>query len=125
MCAPAPFQEAVAVGIETLMPEFYTDLAKEYKLKRDKFCAALASAGLKSWVPQGSYYVLADASRLPGITGKDKAMELLHCTGVAAVLGESFYRENSQEVDKILRFCYAKKQEILDKACNRLGRLTV
>ena len=124
VCAPAPLQEAVAAGIETLMPEFYTDLAKEYKLKRDKFCTALAEAGLKPWVPQGSYYVLADASGLAGITGKDKAMELLRRTGVAAVPGESFYRESSPKVDKILRFCYAKKQDILDEACKRLGRLT-
>jgi len=121
VCAPAPLQEAVAAGIEALKPEFYTDLAKEYMLKRDKFCAALSAAGLKPWVPQGAYYVLADASGLVGKTGKNKAMELLRRSGVAAVPGESFYRENSLEVDKILRFCYAKRQKAINEACKRLG----
>ena len=123
VCAPAPLQEAVAAGIETLQSDFYKGLSAEYKAKRDKFCAALEKAGLKPWVPQGAYYVLADASRLPGKTGKDKAMELLRLTGVASVPGESFYRESSPEVDKIIRFCYAKRQKAIDEACERLGKL--
>jgi aminotransferase len=121
VCAPSPLQEAVAAGIEVLKPDFYSGLALEYKLKRDKFCAALAAAGLKPWIPQGAYYVLADASSLPGATGKDKAMNLLHKSGIASVPGESFYRETSPEADKILRFCYAKRKKDIDKACELLG----
>ena len=122
VCAPSPLQEAVAAGIEALPSDFYNGLSAEYKAKRDKFCAALEKTGLKPWIPRGAYYVLADASFLPGATGKDKAMELLHRTGVASVPGESFYRESSPEVDKILRFCYAKRQKAIDEACNRLVR---
>ncbi|MHB9020105.1 MAG: pyridoxal phosphate-dependent aminotransferase [Minisyncoccota bacterium] len=120
VCAPAPLQEAVAAGIEALPPVFYTGLAAEYKAKRDKFCAALGKAGLKPWVPQGAYYVLADASALEGATGKDKAMELLRRTGVASVPGESFYRDGAPECDNMLRFCYAKRQKDIDAACDRL-----
>jgi len=120
VCAPAPLQEAVAAGIETLPPEFYTGLAADYKAKRDKFCAALVKAGMSPYVPQGAYYVLADASGLEGKTGKDKAMILLHKTGVASVPGESFYREGAPECDTILRFCYAKRQKDIDEACRRL-----
>ena len=121
VCAPAPLQEAVAAGIETLPPGFYTGLAADYKAKRDKFCAALVKAGMKPYVPQGAYYVLADASGLEGKTGKDKAMTLLHKTGVASVPGESFYREGAPECDNILRFCYAKRQKDIDEACRRLN----
>lgn len=120
VCAPAPLQEAVAAGIEALMPDFYGNLAAQYKAKRDKFCAALQSAGLKPWVPQGAYYVLVDASGLEGVTGKDKAMNLLRRTGVAGVPGESFYRDGSPEADNILRFCYAKRDKAIDEACRRL-----
>jgi len=120
VCAPAPLQEAVAAGIEALGPDFYAALAREYGLKRDKFCAALVKAGLKPWTPQGAYYVLADASGLKGKTGKDKAMELLRRTGVASVPGESFYREGTWECDNVLRFCYAKRSEAIEEACRRL-----
>ena len=121
VCAPAPLQQAVAAGIEGLGSEFYAGIAAEYKAKRDKFCAALEKAGMRPWVPAGAYYVLADASGLPGLTGKDKAMELLRRTGVAAVPGESFYRDGASEADNILRFCYAKRSEAIDEACRRLA----
>lgn len=120
VCAPAPLQDAVAAGIETLPKEFYSGLASEYKAKRDKFCAALTTAGLKPWIPQGAYYVLADASAIEGKSGKDKAMSLLRATGVAAVPGESFYRESTPECDNVIRFCYAKRQKDIDEACRRL-----
>jgi aminotransferase len=120
VCAPAPLQEAVAVGIESLHPEFYKNLAAEYMLKRDIFCESLISAGLKPWIPQGAYYVLADASNLEGTTGKEKAMNLLLNIGVAAVPGESFYREGSAETENVLRFCYAKQHSVIIEACKRL-----
>lgn len=123
VCAPAPLQQAVAAGIEALEPSFYAGMADAYKAKRDKFCAALVKAGMRPWVPDGAYYVLADASSLPGTTGKDKAMGLLRRSGVACVPGESFYREGAPEADNILRFCYAKRDAAIDEACRRLESL--
>lgn len=123
VCAPAPLQEAVADGIEALKPAFYTGLATDYKIKRDKFCSALSQVGMKPWIPQGAYYVLADASILEGRTGKDKAMNLLARTGIASVPGESFYRETSPETDTVLRFCYAKRDKDVQEACSRLRNL--
>ncbi len=125
VCAPAPLQDAVAAGIETLKPDFYSGLAADYKAKRDKFCAALNKAGMKPWVPHGAYYVLADASGIEGKTGKDKAMNLLHKSGVASVPGESFYRDGTWECDNIVRFCYAKRQKAIDEACERLSDVKI
>jgi aminotransferase len=125
VCAPAPLQQAVAAGIEALEPSFYAGMAESYKAKRDKFCSALLKAGMKPWVPAGAYYVLADASALPGKTGKDKAMDLLRRSGVACVPGESFYRDGAPEADNILRFCYAKRDKDIDEACRRLAALPV
>ncbi|HKC94604.1 MAG TPA: pyridoxal phosphate-dependent aminotransferase [Nitrospira sp.] len=122
VCAPTPLQAGVAAGIEELPAAFYRQLAKDYQEKRDRFCAALAQAGLSPSVPQGAYYVLADAMRLPGQTGKDRAMHLLKATGVAGVPGEAFF--SGQEGSGFIRFSYAKTDADLDEACRRIIRLS-
>jgi aminotransferase len=72
-------------------------------------------------VPQGAYYVLADVSRLPGTTSKAKAMYLLDKTGVASVPGKAFYHGSTGE--NLVRFCFAKMDQELDNACERLQKL--
>jgi len=119
VCAPAPLQEGVARGIEALPESYYTDLATQFAGKRDRFCAALAAAGMTPFVPQGAYYVLADIARLPGATGKDRAMHLLRETGVACVPGEAFHHRPADGAH-LARFCFAKKDEELDEAIRRL-----
>jgi aminotransferase len=118
VCAPAPLQFGVFKGIEILKDNFYLQLCKEYRFKRDKICRALEKAGLWPFVPKGAYYCLVDASSLKGKTSKDKAMLLLKKTGVASVPGEAFYHDHSGK--NILRFCFAKKDDVLDEACERL-----
>lgn len=118
VCAPAPLQYGVAMGIRELPQLFYTDLIHDYQAKRDRFCNALSRAGLPPSVPQGAYYVLADVSRLPGETGKARAMHLLDKTGVAGVPGEAFF--TSPEGHRFIRFCFAKTDADLDVACRRI-----
>lgn len=118
VCAPAPLQLGVAAGIEQLPASFYSDLAKDYQAKRDRFCAALHQAGLPPCIPQGAYYVLADVSRLPGATGKARAMHLLEQIGVAGVPGEAFFQ--GSEGHRFVRFCFAKTDSDLNEACRRL-----
>lgn len=121
VCAPAPLQIGVAHGIEHLPDTFYTQLAREYQQKRDRFCHVLNKVGLTPSIPKGAYYVLADASRLPGATGKARAMYLLEQTGVAGVPGEAFF--SGPEGANFIRFSYAKTDADLDEACQRLLRL--
>ncbi|MBV6468292.1 pyridoxal phosphate-dependent aminotransferase [Nitrospirales bacterium NOB] len=123
VCAPAPLQYGVARGIEELPTSFYLELAREYQQKRDRFCGALAKAGLTPSVPEGAYYVLADISRLPGSTGKERAMYLLEQTGVAGVPGEAFF--SSSDGHRFMRFCFAKTDGDLAEACERLTRLAL
>lgn len=118
VCAPAPLQIGVAEAIDTLPASYYHDLCNTYQLKRDQLCSTLNTVGLTPYVPQGAYYVLADVSILPGNSSKEKAMYLLSKTGVATVPGEAFY--NSDGGDNLVRFCFAKKEDVLDKACERL-----
>ena len=121
VCAPTPLQAGVAAGIRELPDSFYRQLAKEYQQKRDRFCAALAQAGLPPAVPQGAYYVLADATRLPGRNGKDRAMHILKTAGVAGVPGDAFFV--GPEGSRYIRFSYAKTDDDLDEACRRIARL--
>lgn len=121
VCAPAPLQYGVAVGIQELGLSFYRELACEYQAKRDRFCLALEKAGLPPSLPQGAYYVLADVSRLPGKTGKERALHLLQSTGVAGVPGEAFFA--GADGHRFIRFCFAKTDADLDEACRRIERL--
>lgn len=120
VCAPAPLQIGVANGIEELQPEYYTKLCKHYSTKRDKFCAALSKAGMTPIIPQGAYYVLADISHLPGKTSKDKSLYILNTIGIAGVPDSAFYAEAPEK--NLIRFCFAKEDNILDEVCHRLNR---
>lgn len=121
VCGPSPLQVGVARGIEELGDDYYRALCNEYQNKRDLLCSALTKIGLTPFVPEGSYYVLADVGSLPGRASKEKAMYLLKSTGVASVPGSAFYHDQSGE--SLVRFCFAKRNEILDEACERLLKL--
>jgi aminotransferase len=121
VCAPTPLQAGVAVGIQEIPDSFYRDLARDYQRKRDRFCQALAKADLTPSIPQGAYYVLADTSRLPGTTGKERAMFLLKTIGLAAVPGEAFF--SGAYGRQFIRFSYAKIDSDIDDACRRIARL--
>ena len=121
VCAPAPLQYGVALGMDGLPSGFFHALVEEYTKKRDRICTVLKEAGMEPAIPQGAYYVLADVSRLPGATSKAKAMYLLDKTGVASVPGEAFYHGSTGK--NLVRFCFAKKDQDLDDACERLKKL--
>ena len=121
VCAPAPLQYGVAVGIQRLDVEFYQKLQLAFQHKRDRFCQVLQEIGLSPRIPQGAYYVLADVTRLPGETGKERAMYLLEKTGVAGVPGEAFFQ--GIEGARYVRFSFAKTDTDLDVACERLHKL--
>jgi aminotransferase len=123
VCAPSPLQFGAAAGLIQLPSSFYHQLAAEYQVKRDRFCAALTRGGLTPSIPAGAYYVLADASRIPGDNSKAKARRLLADTALAAVAGSAFFSsgpEGHNRGDHLLRFCFAKKDADLAEACRRL-----
>ena len=122
VCAPSALQHGAAAGLESLGPEFYASIAADHQSKRERMVAALRDAGLTPSVPEGAYYVLAEAANLPGETAPAKARALLKATGVAAVAGSAFFRKGHGE--NLLRFCFAKKDADLDEACERLRKLS-
>ncbi len=128
VCAPSPLQYGAAAGLLTLPASFYEDLAVEYEAKRDLTCAALTRSGLTPSIPSGAYYILADASRIPGVDAKQKARQLLADTGIAAVAGSAFFglaADGHNRGENLLRFCFAKKSADLEDACHRLNTYTL
>jgi aminotransferase len=121
VCSPGPLQYGAAAGLVGLPATFYTEMAAEYQQKRDQLCAALADAGLTPSVPDGAYYVLANAGRLAGNAAAEKARNLLAATGVAGVAGSAFFLGGGGE--DLLRFCFGKTPEALDRACVALRGL--
>jgi aminotransferase len=121
VCAPSAFQHGVAAGLEQLPASFYVELIAEYQRKREMICDALRSSGMEPSVPAGAYYVLADASVVPGAESVEKALNLLRLTGVASVPGDAFFQGGRG--DHLLRFCFAKTDADLANACERLMRL--
>ena len=112
VCAPTPLQLGAAAGFEA--PKSYFDeLQSGYQRKRDLICDALAKAHLTPIVPQGAYYVLAQSPLT--------AMQLLEKTKVASVPGTAFYRGETGK--DLLRFCFAKDDDVLEEACRRLRAL--
>jgi len=121
VCAPSAFQHGAAAGLNELPDSFYADLIQEYQHKREMICEALRASGLEPSVPAGAYYVLADASVIPGEDSIAKAMNLLRLSGVASVPGEAFFQGGRG--DHLLRFCFAKTDADLADACERLTKL--
>ena len=120
VCAPTPLQLGAAKGFDA--PRSYFDeLQSGYQQKRERICAALHEARLEPIVPQGAYYVLADCSRLGFATSREAAMHVLTTARVASVPGSAFYR--GAEGEKLLRFCFAKDDAVLEQACGRLASL--
>jgi aminotransferase len=121
VCAPTPLQMGAAAGVIELDDEYFVKLAATYRKKRERLCNALSEIGLPPCVPQGAYYVLADVSSLPGNDSKERAMYLLGQTGVASVPGQSFFKGEAGE--SIVRFCFAKEDDVIEDACRRLELL--
>jgi aminotransferase len=121
VCGPAPLQMGVAKGITDLASGYYDDLCNMYYRKREQICSVLQEKGLTPYVPQGAYYVLADVSAVPGSSSKEKAMYMLNQVGVASVPGSAFYHNYAG--DSLVRFCFAKSEDMLTNACSRLRKL--
>ena len=117
--AAAPLMEAATVGLK-FDDKYYDELAAHYAHMKEVFVGGLEKLGLKYTDPQGAYYVLVDVSEF-GVKDDVKFCEwLAQYVGVAAVPGSSFFRE---DVNNLIRFHFAKQDDTLNEAINRLAGL--
>jgi len=117
--APAPLQEAVAAGIETLGRDYYTGLARDYRARRDLLCGALTAAGFRLKLPQGAYYVMADFTALSSLPDDQFSYWLTKEIGVAPVPGSSFFSK-PELGHRWIRFAFCKTEAMLREAVQKL-----
>ncbi len=117
--APAPLQEAVAVALESLGPDYYKSLVREYRERRDVVAQGLVQAGFRCAPPQGAYYIMADFSDLREMADHAFAAWLTAEIGVAPVPGSSFYSRRDLG-RSLVRFAFCKTMDLLEEAVRRL-----
>lgn len=117
--APSVLMEAAIAGLE--MPDsYYQEFGAHYAHMKALFTKGLDDIGIQYTDPQGAYFVLANIGQYlkPGQTDVEFCEEMARKVGVACVPGTSFFKEN---VNDIIRVHFAKKDDTLMEALNRLA----
>ena len=117
--AAAPLQEAVIPGLR-FGQDYYDSLLEKYTHKKELFLRGLDNLGIVHNDPEGAYYVLLDISEFGYESDVTFCETLAREVGVGAVPGSSFFRE---PVNHLIRLHFAKKEETLLEALNRLESL--
>lgn len=117
--AAAPLQEAAVTGLK-FGDDYYKWLQDKYTGKRTLFLKGLDDIGIAHTSPQGAYYVLMDISEFGYDSDVEFCEDLAREVGVGAVPGSSFFRE---PVNHLIRMHFAKKDETLNEALNRLEHI--
>ncbi len=115
--AAAPLQEAAVTGLK-FGEQYYKDLQEKYTGKRDLFLKGLDDIGIAHTVPEGAYYILLDIGEFGFASDLEFCEVLARDVGVGAVPGSSFFKE---PVNNLIRLHFAKKDETLNEALNRLA----
>jgi len=96
----------------------YGDLAAFYQDKRDRFLELLDGSRFTPLPSRGTYFQLLDYSAISAEGDAAFAMRLLQEHGVASIPTSAFLY--ASEAPRVLRFCFAKKDETLERAAERL-----
>lgn len=115
--AAAPLMEAAVVGLK-FGDDYYEKLQEHYTHMKNLFVGGLQDLGLPFTEPQGAYYVLMDISEFGYESDLVFCEDLARKVGVGAVPGSSFFRE---DVNHLVRFHFAKQDETLKNALDRLS----
>ncbi len=114
-----PVQHGLASYMANPAP--YLELPAFYQRKRDLFLSGIRKTRLKPLHTQGSYFQCVDISDVNDLNEADFCMWLTSEIGVAAIPLSAFYSNSFDQ--RIVRFCFAKKDETLQLALDRLAKL--
>lgn len=117
--AAAPLMEAAVTGLN-FGEKYYKELQAHYAHMKKLFVGGLADLKLSFSDPQGAYYVLIDVSEFKVKDDVKFCEWMAKEVGVGAVPGSSFFQE---DVHHLVRLHFAKKDETLNDALNRLADL--
>ena len=117
----SPMQFALADFLQ--YKESYLTLGSFLQKKRDYFMNLMKQTNFKPLPSHGSYFQLYSYEGMSDESEKDLAIRLTKDFGVATIPASAFYKNGKD--DKVLRFCFAKKESTLEEAVNRLLKLHV
>ena len=114
-----PVQHGLAAYLQEPTP--YLQLPAFYQAKRDLFREGLAGSRFKLLPSTGSYFQCVDISAISDLNEADFCQWLTREVGVAAIPLSAFYGDGFDQ--RVVRFCFAKKDETLRAALERLRKL--
>ncbi|GAB3507632.1 pyridoxal phosphate-dependent aminotransferase [Spirosoma knui] len=114
-----PIQYALADYLQ--QPDHYLRLPDFYQRKRDLFLAGLQNSRFTFKPAEGSFFQTVSYTNITDEPDYDLALRLTHEIGVASIPVSVFYNQKNDY--KILRFCFAKDDAVLQEAAERLSRL--
>jgi methionine aminotransferase len=120
-CTFTPAQVALAEILET-MPQHYLDLPAFYQARREFFRGLLAGSRLRLLPVAGAYFQVADYSAISQADDLGFCEWLVSQAGVAAIPLSSFYESPPADM-RLVRFCFAKSDDVLRAGAERLCRL--
>lgn len=117
--AAAPLQEAAIIGLNQ-EENYYKELINKYTEKKNIFCNGLDDLGFEYFKPEGTYFVMVNIDKFASKNDLEFSSKLIEEVGVAPVPGSSFFKS---PVSNYVRFHFAKNNETLYEALNRLEKL--
>ena len=116
-CCFTPTQVALAEHLNDIGA--YQSIGPMMQQKRDFFIECMNKKDFTLLPSFGSYFICATYEKISDLPAKYFAIELTKKAGVATIPVSAFY--NNAKDDKVLRFCFAKKEETILEATKRLG----
>ena len=118
-CCHTPSQVALADFLKN--KEAYLSLSGFMQKKRDYFIELMKSTKFDLLTSKGSYFICAKYNRISNEADKDFAIRITKEFGVATIPVSPFY--NAGTDNKVVRFCFSKKNETLETAVERLTKI--
>lgn len=116
---PTPFQYAFADFLKE--PDNYLSVTQFYQEKRDKFINWIKDSRFEFIPAEGSFFQMVSYKNITDESDYDLAVRWTKEIGVASIPISVFYADKID--NKILRFCFAKDDEMLERAAERLCKL--
>ena len=118
-CCHTPSQVALAEFLKN--KEAYLSLSSFMQKKRDYFLELMKSSKFSMLESHGSYFICAKYDRISEEGDMEFATRITKENGVATIPVSSFYKSGTD--NKVIRFCFSKKEETLEAAAERLIKL--
>lgn len=121
-CTIHPVQLGIADYIEFKGMELFLQLKNFYRAKRDYFSELVKDTCFIEIPSKGTYFQLYSFNEISHLSDLEFCNELVANYGVAAIPVSAFYSDHHD--DKVIRFCYAKKEETLSNSAKKLCQLS-